>query len=121
MPLPITGFFALPYESPIFWSLPMVFLILSELLADFFGKTWTIKKRKIFFVLSLSLYVIGNAFWMFALASGVGLARGALLFGVSQEMAAIAMGILYFREKLSSTQWLGVVFGLIAITIMGGV
>jgi glucose uptake protein GlcU len=119
MPMP-TGLFTLPYTSPLFWSLPMVFLLLCELTADFLGKKWTIQKKSFLFVASLSLYVIGNAFWLFAVMSGIGLARGITLFAVGQEMAAAAMGVLYFKEKLSRRQYAGMLLGLVTIVIMGG-
>jgi len=120
MPLPYAGFLSLPYESPFFWSLPMIILLLAELAADFLGKEWTVKKKKIFFVSSLSLYIIGNAFWIYAVLNGVGLARGAILFSVGQEIAAIFIGIVYFKEKLNNKQLIGLMFGLISIMIMGG-
>jgi len=120
MPLP-TGLFTLPYASPFLWSLPMLFLLLCELTADFLGKQWTLHKKSILFSASLSLYVIGNVFWLFAVLNGVGLARGAIIYAVGQEIAAVLMGAVYFKEKLSKKQWFGMLLGLITITIVGGV
>jgi len=119
MPLP-TGMFALPYASPFFWSLPMTLLLLCELTADFLGKKWTLRKKSILFAASLSFYVIGNAFWLYAIMNGVGLARGAILFGVGQEIASVLMGIIYFKESLNNKQKIGMLLGFITIIIMGG-
>lgn len=99
----------------------MFLLLVAELFADFLGKEWTLKKRKIFFICSLSLYVIGNAFWIFAVVNGAGLARGALIFSVGQEIAAIFMGIFYFKESLNNRQIIGLLLGLMSITMMGGI
>ena len=119
MPLP-TGMFTLPSASPFFWSLPMLFLLLCELTADFLGKKWTLHRKSILFIGSLSLYVIGNAFWLFAVLSGSGLARGITLFAVGQEMAAVAMGVAYFKEKLTRKQYAGLLLGFITILLIGG-
>jgi drug/metabolite transporter (DMT)-like permease len=116
-----TGLFALPYASPFFWSLPMIFLLLCELTADFLGKKWTLCKKSILFVASLSFYVIGNAFWLFAVLNGVGLARGSIIFALGQEIAAVLMGIIYFKEKLSKNQKIGMLLGFFTIIIMGGI
>lgn len=118
MPLPITGYLSLPTASPVFWSMPMILLILSELTGDFFGKQWTLHKKSILFFTSLSFYVIGNAFWLFSILNGVGLARGTILFAVGQEIAAIAMAIIYFKETLNKKQWAGMMLGLISITLV---
>ena len=98
----------------------MVFLLLCELTADFLGKQWTLYKKSILFGASLSFYVIGNSFWLFAVLNGVGLARGAVLFAVGQEIASVLMGVAYFKEKLSRKQWLGMMLGFITIAIAGG-
>ena len=119
MPLP-TGMFILPSASPFFWSLPMILLLLCELTADFLGKQWTLRKGSILFSASLSMYVIGNAFWLYAVLSGVGLSRGITIFAVGQEISAVLMGILYFKEKMSSKQKVGIMLGMFTIAIMGG-
>jgi EamA domain-containing membrane protein RarD len=119
MPIP-TGMFALPYTPPMLWSLPMILLILCELTADFLGKQWTIKKRRTLFAASLSFYVIGNAFWLYAVLSGVGLARGITIFAIAQEITAVLMGLLYFKESLTGKQKAGLLLGMFTIIVMGG-
>jgi glucose uptake protein GlcU len=119
MPMP-TGMFILPYSSPLFWSLPMLFLIACELTADFLGKQWTIRKRKILFMASITMYMIGNVFWLFAVLNGVGLARGTLIFTVGQQITAAIMGIFYFKEKLTRRQEVGMLMGILTIALMGG-
>ena len=115
-----TGYFILPYSSPIIWSLPMVFLLLCELTADFLGKQWTIRSKPYLFAASILMYVTGNAFWLLAVLSGVGLARGALIFSVGQQITAVLMGILYFKEKLTKRQNLGMLMGFLTIIMVGG-
>lgn len=112
-------FLTLPYSSPIFWSLPMIILLLCELLADFLGKQWTLRKRNYLFAASIAMYVIGNSFWIIAVLNGVGLARGSLIFSVGQEMAAVMMGLFYFKEKLFRRQKIGILLGILTIIIMG--
>lgn len=118
MPLP-TGFFALPYTSPVFWFLPMMFLVLCELVADFLGKEWTLRKKSVLFAASLSMYVIGNVFWLFSVLNGVGLGRGSMIFAVGQELSSVTMGVIYFKEILSKRQWIGMLLGFFTIVLMG--
>ena len=99
----------------------MIFLILCELTADFLGKKWTLNKKSILFTASLSLYVIGNVFWIFAILNGVGLARGSTIYAVAQEILAVLMGVYYFKESLNKKQWLGMLLGFFTIAIMGAV
>jgi glucose uptake protein GlcU len=111
----------LPYTSLLFWMSPMILAIISELSADFLGKKWTLKNKQIFLIVSLSLYVIGNIFWILSVFYGVGIGRGAVVFAIGQQIAAISIGIFYFKEKLNSKQLFGAVLGLITIVIMGAV
>jgi len=109
----------LPYSTLLIWISPMLFSILSELFADFFGKSWTKNDRTILFVISLSLYVTANVFWIISVFNGVGLGRGAVVFAIGQQMAAILLGLIYFKEKLNRTQFVGAILGLITLAIMG--
>jgi drug/metabolite transporter (DMT)-like permease len=120
MPLP-TGMFVLPYASPFFWNLPMILLIVCELTADFLGKKWTLNKKSILFTASLSFYVIGNVFWIFAIINGVGLARGVIIYAIAQETLPVMLGVAYFKESLSKRQWAGLILGFLTIMMMGGV
>ena len=109
----------LPYTSVIFWFLPMLLAVISELGADFLGKKWTLDKKQILFSLSILFYIAANAFWMYSVVTGVGLGRGAVVFSIGQQIAAISLGIIYFKEKLSRKQLFGAMLGLITIVIMG--
>jgi hypothetical protein len=110
---------SLPYTTLLFWISPMIFAILSEIAADFIGKKWTLKNRHVLFVASISFYIIVNVFWIVSVFNGAGLGRGAIVFAVGQQIAAISLGIIYFKEKLNRVQFVGAILGLITIAIMG--
>jgi multidrug transporter EmrE-like cation transporter len=100
------------------WILPLSLLIIFELIADIFAKEWSLKGNPLFWILSLSGYVIANAFWLFAIKSGSGLARGATIFSVASAVLAIIIGLVFYRESVTTIQVIGMIVGLIAIILI---
>lgn len=100
------------------WALPIVFLIFTESLADIFAKMWALKGGILFVVLSFGVYILANAFWLFALKDGAGLWRGSLIFSIGSAVIAILIGLLMFNEAISRLQILGIIFGIIALTLI---
>jgi hypothetical protein len=98
------------------WGLTL--LIIFELIADIFAKEYSLRGTYSFAIYALIAYVIANSFWLFALRDGVGLARGAIIFGVGQGVVAVALGILWYKETYSNTTMIGLVLGAISILFL---
>ena len=95
--------------------IPLSLLIFFELIADVFSKKWSLTGHHIFWILALLGYVVANIFWLKAIRAGSGLARGALIFSVGSAIAALAIGILFYKESLTKLEFIGIVLGLMSL------
>lgn len=97
------------------WLVPLSILIIFELIADVFAKSWSIKGGSFLAIGALVAYCLGNTFWLFALRNGSGLAKGAVLFSIVSAVLAIALGFFFYKEEINHTQLLGIILGLISL------
>lgn len=100
------------------WITPLILLIIFESFADIFAKEYSLKNSPWFWVGAILLYVLANSFWLYAIKSGSGLARGAVLFSVASAILALFIGLVFYKEPFNSTQILGMVIGLVAIILI---
>jgi drug/metabolite transporter (DMT)-like permease len=63
-------------------------------------------------------YLIANAFWLYAIKHGSGLARGATIFSVASALFAIIIGLVIYKEQVSLIQVVGMIVGVIAIVLI---
>ena len=102
-----------------FWIIPLAILIFFEVIADIFAKEWSLGNRSFMYaVLSLLAYLLANTSWLIALKYGSGLARGAIIFSVASAILASIIGIVVYKEHLSSVQLFGVFLGIFAIVLI---
>ena len=94
------------------------FLIVFEVIADILAKEYSLRGSWIYAVAAISAYIVANSFWLFALRSGAGLARGSIIFGIAQAVLAVIIGVVYYKEAYSITTTVGMVFGLVSIILM---
>jgi multidrug transporter EmrE-like cation transporter len=100
------------------WLLFIGLLVLFELVADVFAKEWSLGRPWWFAAAALFFFLVCNSFWLLALKSGAGLARGVVLFAVGTTLTASTLGILWYREHLSPTQLVGIALGLISVGLL---
>jgi len=100
------------------WILPLSLLIIFEALADIFAKNWSLQRSVWLAAASLSLYLIANSFWLFALKNGAGLGRGAVVFSVASAIIAIILGIIFYKEPTSKMQLAGFCIGIISLVLI---
>jgi multidrug transporter EmrE-like cation transporter len=100
------------------WFLPISLLIRFELVADIFAKEWQLKSGAWRAACALGAYVVANSFWLFALRSGAGLARGGLIFAVSCAVMAVVVGVWMYKEPVSNLQMLGIVLGIFSLGLI---
>ena len=102
-----------------FWIIPLAILIFFEAIADILAKEWSLGNRSIIYAaLSLLAYLLANSSWLIALKYGSGLARGATIFSVASAVLAVIIGLVFYKEHLSSIQLTGVVLGIFAILLI---
>ncbi len=99
--------------------LPFISLLITfELIADVFSKKWSLSGYWPFWILALAGYVIANIFWLRAIRLGSGLARGALIFSVTSAVAAIVIGIVFYKESVSKPELAGMILGTISLVLI---
>src|ERR1035437_5619303 len=100
------------------WIFPLSLLIIFEAVADIFAKEWSLKDNPVFWICSISGYIIANTFWLYAIKNGSGLARGATIFSVASAIIAILIGLVFYKESITTIQFVGMVVGIIAIILI---
>lgn len=100
------------------WIFPLLLLIAFEAVADIFSKEYSLHGKLLSWMIAISSYLVANVFWLMAIRRGSGLTRGAILFSIGSAFAAILIGTVLYNEKLTPTEWFGVLFGVIAIGLL---
>jgi multidrug transporter EmrE-like cation transporter len=100
------------------WILFLGLLILTEAVADIIAKEYQLHAGAIRFIGAISAYVLANVFWLVALRSGAGLTKGAIFFSVGSAILAIVIGLVLYKESITTIQFVGVVLGFIAIILL---
>jgi multidrug transporter EmrE-like cation transporter len=101
-----------------YWIFPLIFLIIFESIADIFAKEYAIRRQFHLASISILLYIICSSFWLIALRNGAELSRGAVLFSVASAILACCIGVGYYREQLTITEWIGILLGLASIGLL---
>jgi drug/metabolite transporter (DMT)-like permease len=92
-----------------FWALILLGGLL-EVLGDFY-----FKKEK--YPIGVIAYICGAVFWAWSLRYE-SLSKAVILFGVTNAMISVAIGIHWLEESLSSQQWIGVILGLSSLALL---
>jgi drug/metabolite transporter (DMT)-like permease len=100
------------------WWWPLAGLLAFEALADVLAVLWARGRPAYFALLALCAYVVCNGFWLWALARGSGLMRGANLFSVGSAMLATGIGWYAFDERMTRSQILGLALGFTAMGLL---
>lgn len=100
------------------WILPLTLLIVFEMVADVFAKSWSLQGSMWKAALALLCYLIANTFWLFALKYGSGLAKGAVIFSLVTGLSAMAIGLVIYKEPVTRLQFIGMILGLVSIMLI---
>lgn len=102
----------------LYWILPLSLLIIFEIVADVFAKEYSLKGNWLFWILSITSYVVANIFWLSAIKNGSGLARGAIIFSVASAVIATVLGIYFYNESVNKIQIIGMFLGIISVGLI---
>ena len=98
----------------LFFSLLMVF----ETIGNFFSGLFGSFQNFLLFPLVLFIYAIANYFWLQALKSGSGLARGTIYFGVAVIILTSLTGFVFYEEELTILKIIGIGMGLFSLYLL---
>lgn len=100
------------------WVWPLIILVIFEVTADIFAKEWSLKDKPIFWIGAFVCYFLASVFWLTTIKSGSGLARGVTIFSVASTILAILIGVLLYKESVTSIELAGMIVGVIAIILL---
>ncbi|MCX6723027.1 MAG: hypothetical protein NT094_03055, partial [Candidatus Staskawiczbacteria bacterium] len=95
----------------------IIIAVLLEVGGDIFFKKWSIGNKNIFLMVGLLLYFTGTVFWAFSLKYEF-LSKSIFVFTVLNLVLVIAAGTIIFGEKLSLTNKIGIITGIISIILL---
>lgn len=100
---------------------PVVILItlaaLTTIAGDYFGKLWSVNLNHANFFIGLIFYLLAGLFYFPSLLRG-NLISTSIAWTVLATAGFLIVGFVIFHEELSTLQWLGVSFGVIAIFLL---
>ena len=88
------------------------------MVADILAKEWSLHGNWIRWTGSILGYIVANIFWLFALKGGSGLAKGAAIFSISSAIIAVLLGIILYKESLTTVQLIGIGIGIISLVLI---
>jgi multidrug transporter EmrE-like cation transporter len=100
------------------WIFAISMVIVCELVADIFSKEYSLKGGWPLWVAAIISYIITNAFWLWSMRSGAGLARGAVIFSVFTAIGASIAGIYFYGESTNKIQLIGMALGVLSLILI---
>ena len=101
--------------------LPVMVLILMSASAvvfgDYLAKSWSVSQRGWLFLGAFIAYGLSSIFYVPTLLRE-SLVITSLLWVVISTLGFLLIGLVLFREHLTFGQWVGVVFGVVALVIL---
>jgi len=82
------------------------------------SKKWALNPSWTFVVLIAIIYAIEALLWLPAMLQKNQLSVTGVLWSLLATIATVAIGLIFFHEHLSLTQFLGIAFALAAITML---
>lgn len=105
-----------PAAKIIFLSLIIASVAL-EAFADVVLRRWALENRAFLLVLGLAVYFVGTIFWAVSLRYEY-LSRAISVFTILNLIAITAVGVLFFKENLSTVNKIGIGLGIISLALI---
>ncbi len=100
----------------IFFVLIGVAVIL-EIVADILFKNWSVSNKNILLIIGLVIYFVGTVFWAFSLRHEY-LSKAIAIFTILNLVVISLVGVLYFKEDLSTTNKIGITLGVVSVILL---
>lgn len=97
------------------------FAVATAIVADYFIKVASQRDESLLtasFMVGAGLYVLSAGGWLFAMKT-MTLAQVGVVYSVVTILALTAMGVIWFGETLGWREWLGILFALLSVALMG--
>ncbi len=90
---------------------------ISVVAGDVLAKYWSTNLKSVFYFLALIAYAFSGFFYIPTLLRE-GLVITSVIWSILSIIGFLAVGILIFKETLTSLQIVGVIFGILALVIL---
>ncbi len=100
------------------WVLFLIISMVCEQIANILAKQFAITGRRWIAVLSIIGFILTNIPWIASLRSGLDLSQGAIIFLILNSVSAVVIGIVFYREKITLSQLVGLALGLVALVFL---
>ena len=102
-------------------KLPIALLLLlsatSVVLGDYFAKSWSLNQKTVFLVLAFLGY-LGSSFFYIPTLLQKGLVITSLIWSLLSILGFLFVGLVLFKETLSTLQIVGVCLGVTALIVL---
>lgn len=88
-----------------------------EVIADVLFKKWAIENKNYLLTVGLAIYMVGTAFWAYSLRYEY-LSKAISVFAVLNLIILVLVGVLFFKEDLSTTNKIGVILGIVSVILI---
>ncbi len=103
--------------SKIPWQILLVLSAAGVALGDYYGKYWSLNQKSSFYAVAVFGYFLSGFFYLPTLLKK-GLVLTSLIWSILSITFFLFIGLVIFKETLTTTQIVGVVFGVIALVIL---
>ncbi|KKU98978.1 MAG: hypothetical protein UY32_C0009G0007 [Candidatus Jorgensenbacteria bacterium GW2011_GWC1_48_8] len=102
-------------------KIPIIILLLISAcfvaFGDFFGKTWSLNQKNIFYFLSFLSYGAVAIFYLPTLLRE-SLVVTTVIYSIFIIFVSMFIGMVIFGETLSLVRWVGVILGIVSLVIL---
>lgn len=89
---------------------------ISTVLGDYFGKLWSTNLKPEFFWLNVIFYTLSSLFFLPALLKA-SLTMTSIVWSLISILGFLVIGLIIFKETLTFTQIIAVIFGVISLVL----
>jgi small multidrug resistance pump len=100
----------------LFWTFLLLGVTL-EITGDVFFKKWTIENKSLLLWAGFAFYAIGALFWAFTLKYEM-LSKAISVFTILNLVIVALIGVLFFKENISTVSKIGVFLGVVSIILI---
>lgn len=106
-----------PGSSKYLFLILVIVAVAFEVVADIMFKKWATENKNLLIIGGLLIYLVGTVVWAFSMRYNL-FSKAVSIFSILNFIAAILIGVLLFKDDLSSINKVGIILGLISIVLI---
>lgn len=91
--------------------------VLFESVGDILFKYWSINSKNVFLIIGVLFYTVSTVVWAYSLRLEY-LSKAITIFTVLNLIIIILVGIIFFKEDVSTVNKVGMLLGVISVVLM---